>query len=410
MFCPKCHSEIEDDALFCPECGNRLESQEPPQVREGYHTQELYAEQDIQEPYYSQNTQEQYQQQDAQNLYPNNTHKEYRENVRMQEGPHMQNTNPGQFYGQPMDTEIPQGNGGKKDNRRNTSENPNNKRVLFMGLSAAAVILLVAAAVIITNVILNKKDEQKAEKEALLADVTAGTDEDADTLQEDVRTGTDDQQETDMDAEDAEKADAAVDSQTDEGTDEADLDADESSDSENAESTPIPTAQPLDLGPDPSSITAELLKKAPKDSVRLEVATASSSSELVQEGSDPNNAWMVLDEKDETSWQENVSGPGIGETLNFSFSGEQKVKYMSFKLGNWRNDKYYKGNNIPETLKICMGELEFSVTFPKKQQEFWVELSEAFPTYDVQVEIVSVYKGTSWDDTPIAEIGMYGEK
>ena len=118
---------------------------------------------------------------------------------------------------------------------------------------------------------------------------------------------------------------------------------------------------------------------------------------------------MVLDQKDETSWQENVSGSGIGETLDFSFSGEQKVKYMSFKLGNWRDDRYYKGNNIPETLKIRMGELEFPVTFPKEQKEYWVELSEAYPTYDVQIEIVSVYAGTSWDDTPIAEIGMYGE-
>lgn len=385
MFCPKCHSEIEDDALFCTECGNRLESQKPSQVGEGYHTQEsqeLYAEQDIQEQYYWQDTQEQYQ------------------------PPQRNNTDPGQFYRQPEDTGMPQSNSGKNGNGRNATGNNNSKRAVFLGLGAAVVVLLVAAAVIITNIILNKKDEQKAEKEALLADVTAGTDEDADDLQEDVQTEADGQQK-DTDTEDA---DAADDSLTTEGTDEADSDENAKADSENAETTPIPTAEPLDLGPDPSNITAELLKKAPKDYVRLEVATASSSSELVQEGTDPNNAWMVLDEKEETSWQENVSGPGIGETLDFSFSGEQKIKYMSFKLGNWRNDKYYKGNNIPETLKIRMGELEFSVTFPKKQQEFWVELSEAFPTYDVQVEIVSVYKGTSWDDTPIAEIGMYGEK
>lgn len=387
MICPYCHSEIEDDALFCSECGKRLE----PQAEEVDPIQEPQEANPAQEPWEANPTQ------GIQEPYSKKREQEY-------------------DYRQPEDTgkvrktTVMSSNGNQYTISHNTEGDDKRRRAVLLGLGAAVVVLLVVAAVVITNVILNKKDEQTAEKEALLADVTAGTEEKADDLEDELQMETDGQKEENTDGEDADTAVNAEDSQAAEQEGDADSEGTVKFDSENAEGTPIPTAQPLDLGPDPSSITAELLKKAPKDSVRLEIATASSSSELVQEGSDPNNAWMVLDEKDETSWQENVSGPGIGETLNFSFSGEQKVKYMSFKLGNWRNDKYYKGNNIPETLKIRMGELEFSVTFPKKQQEFWVELSEAFPTYDVQVEIVSVYKGTSWDDTPIAEIGMYGEK
>lgn len=364
MYCPKCHSEIEDDALFCSECGARLERQEPQSA-------------------WQEETQ-------GQNVLRAN------------------NTEAGQFYQKAEDTGVRRINSGNNTGKNGgQNNNQNNKRTLFLGLGAVAVVLLVAAAVIITNIILDKRDKQAAENSESVADVAAGTEEDAENLQDDAEKAGDGQAAAGAD-EDAE--DVTDDSEKTPETEETNADENAQTENQEAEGTPIPTLEPLDLGPDAADITAKLLKKAPKDYVRLEVATATSSSELVQEGSDPNNAWMVLDQKDETSWQENVSGPGIGETLNFSFSGEQKIKYMSFKLGNWRNDKYYKGNNIPETLTIRMGELEFSVTFPKKQQEFWVELSEAYPAYDVEVEITSVYEGKSWDDTPIAEIGMYGEK
>lgn len=397
MICPYCHSEIEDDALFCSECGKRLE----PQAEEEFSAQEPQAGKvdPIQEPQEANPAQEPWEANPTQGLQEPYSKK------REQEYGYRQPENTGKV----RKTTVTSSSGKQYTISHNTEGDDKRRRAVLLGLGAAAVVLLVVAAVVITNVMLNKKDEQTAEKEALLADVTAGTEEKADGLRDELQMETDGQKEENTDGEDADTAVNAEDSQAAEQEGDADSEGTVKSDSENAEGTPIPTAQPLDLGPDPASITAELLKKAPKDYVRLEVATASSSSELVQEGTDPNNAWMVLDQKDETSWQENVSGSGIGETLDFSFSGEQKVKYMSFKLGNWRDDRYYKGNNIPETLKIRMGELEFSVTFPKKQKEYWVELSEAYPTYDVQVEIVSVYAGTSWDDTPIAEIGMYGE-
>ena len=131
---------------------------------------------------------------------------------------------------------------------------------------------------------------------------------------------------------------------------------------------------------------------------------------LDQEGHD-NSANMVLDGKDETSWQEGVDGVGIGEQLTFQFNKECKVRYLSLKLGNWRNSDYYWKNNRPRTLEITTNNgTTATITFPDEQKECWVEFSEDCPASDINIMIKDVYEGTSskWNDTCIAGIEFYG--
>lgn len=61
-----------------------------------------------------------------------------------------------------------------------------------------------------------------------------------------------------------------------------------------------------------------------------------------------------MDGDEVTSWQEGVEGPGIGETIYYKLDQEQPITYLTFKLGNWRNDKYFYGNNRPRTLTITL--------------------------------------------------------
>ena len=91
---------------------------------------------------------------------------------------------------------------------------------------------------------------------------------------------------------------------------------------------------------------------------------------------------MLFDDRDDTTWQEGVDGYGIGERVDFNFGDNNyyKVKYMGFKMGNWKNDKYYVGNAKPRTLTNCMS-----------------------------ITIDDVYAGTSWEDTCITEILLYAE-
>lgn len=142
---------------------------------------------------------------------------------------------------------------------------------------------------------------------------------------------------------------------------------------------------------------------------KLGVQYASATSVVDQQGHD-NSADMVLDGRDETSWQEGVDGMGIGEGLTFEFDREYKLKYISFKLGNWRTVDYYQQNNRPKTLEIITDNSVSTVTFPNSQEEYWVEFSEECPTSEIQIVIRDAYQGTSskWNDTCIAGIEMYG--
>lgn len=163
---------------------------------------------------------------------------------------------------------------------------------------------------------------------------------------------------------------------------------------------------------DPTKITASLTASPSTLSSyeKLSVQNASATSVIAQEGHD-NSANMVLDGKDETSWQEGVSGAGIGEQLNFRFNKECKVKYLSLKLGNWRSSDYYWKNNRPRTLEITTNNgTTATVTFPDEQNECWVEFSEDCPASDINIIIKDVYEGTSskWNDTCIAGIEFYG--
>lgn len=162
----------------------------------------------------------------------------------------------------------------------------------------------------------------------------------------------------------------------------------------------------------PSEITARLTASPSSLSSygKLSVQNASATSVVDQEGHD-NSANMVLDGKDETSWQEGVDGVGIGEQLTFQFNKECKVRYLSLKLGNWRNSDYYWKNNRPRTLEITTNNgTTATVTFPDEQKECWVEFSEDCPASDINIMIKDVYEGTSskWNDTCIAGIEFYG--
>lgn len=162
----------------------------------------------------------------------------------------------------------------------------------------------------------------------------------------------------------------------------------------------------------PSEITARLTASPSSLSSygKLSVQNASATSVVDQEGHD-NSANMVLDGKDETSWQEGVDGVGIGEQLTFQFNKECKVRYLSLKLGNWRSSDYYWKNNRPRTLEITTNNgTTATITFPDEQKECWVEFSEDCPASDINIMIKDVYEGTSskWNDTCIAGIEFYG--
>lgn len=127
--------------------------------------------------------------------------------------------------------------------------------------------------------------------------------------------------------------------------------------------------------PVPEETKASLITDEPDVSKlhKANVIAANASSTISQEGTS-NSPILLFDGKDATNWQEGVDGYGISETISFSFDDFYKVKYIGFKLGNWKTDRYYVGN-----------------------------------ANSMRVTIDDVYPGTQWEDTCITEIMVYGE-
>lgn len=141
---------------------------------------------------------------------------------------------------------------------------------------------------------------------------------------------------------------------------------------------------------------------------RAAVITYGQSSAISQEGLN-NTAAAALDGVDETSWQEGVEGDGIGEAMWFELDRDYPVEYLAFKLGNWRDDEYYFGNNRPSTLRIELNDFTAEIQFPDEMQIHYVKLSQPYQVNKVKITITGVYKGAEWMDTCIAEVGVYGK-
>ena len=138
------------------------------------------------------------------------------------------------------------------------------------------------------------------------------------------------------------------------------------------------------------------------------VVDSQASSTIFQEGVD-NSPYTLYDGMDWTSWQDGVDGPGIGETVSFSFDREYQVRCIVVRLGNWyADDDYFYRNNRPERLTFELGDSSFEVTFPDEKREFCIELSRDVPASQMRIIIGSVYSGYEYDDTCLNEVTIYG--
>lgn len=143
---------------------------------------------------------------------------------------------------------------------------------------------------------------------------------------------------------------------------------------------------------------------------KVRISEAYSSSVVTDNGPMYNNEASQMVDGDETSsWQEGAQGDGIGENVYFTFNQEYKVKYITFKMGNWRDKERYNKNNRPKEISLELGGQEYKLAFPDGKKEYMVEFSDSLPASDLYLEIRSVYKGSEWDDTCISEMTVYAE-
>lgn len=137
---------------------------------------------------------------------------------------------------------------------------------------------------------------------------------------------------------------------------------------------------------------------------------------------DKNNPYSyegfkAMDGDSVTSWQFDQ----VPSTLKVSLKDESKIHAISFKLGNWREDKEkgksfrYNQNCRPKQIKISMAtagsekDLSFSVNFQDERKEQVLMFNKGVAAKDLSFEIISYYKGNETKDVCVSEIVLYEE-
>jgi hypothetical protein len=123
--------------------------------------------------------------------------------------------------------------------------------------------------------------------------------------------------------------------------------------------------------------------------------------------------WYAVDGSLETAWVEGAQGPGIGETITLTFPGKLKVEYIGMDIGYDSSEAAFFANNRIKRVAITFssgyhidhvfdderGVQMFDITPPE------TTLAE---TTIVRIVIADVYRGTSYDDTCVSEIQVWG--
>lgn len=141
---------------------------------------------------------------------------------------------------------------------------------------------------------------------------------------------------------------------------------------------------------------------------QVTVASADATSTIYQAGID-NTPHVLYDGSKDSSWQDGVDGPGIGESVTYHLDQVYKIRFLVLRLGNWySSDDNYTMNNRPKTMTFKFGDQSVQITFPDEKKEFCVELSKDVEASEIQMILDAVYQGTAYDDTCINEVDVYG--
>lgn len=126
------------------------------------------------------------------------------------------------------------------------------------------------------------------------------------------------------------------------------------------------------------------------------------SSVLPSQSANSYGPQNLIDDDARTAWCEGVSGPGIGETITLHIDGGSSFQRLQVSNGYGKSSKSYRQNN-----RLKLVEISTNLTRPTQVQlidehgYLPVPLTRSAEYDWVRIRILSVYPGTSYDDTCI---------
>jgi putative hemolysin len=150
-------------------------------------------------------------------------------------------------------------------------------------------------------------------------------------------------------------------------------------------------------------------------------ATTSASSALPSDRWGTYESFSAIDGLLSTPWSEGADGPGVGEWIMLTFPGTIEVNAIGLDVGydrdendSLRSPEVFEANNRLKSATIVFSNGEqVQLDFADERGVQLVPLARApgppIETTFVQVVIEDVYPGTTYDDTCLAEVEVWGQ-
>ncbi len=116
----------------------------------------------------------------------------------------------------------------------------------------------------------------------------------------------------------------------------------------------------------------------------------------------------AIDGDPATSWVEGVTGAGIGEQLTLTFPRPIVITRFGIRVGFDRDDNiFYKNHRVHRARLLFSGGVSQDVQFQDRRGIQYLSIASVATT-SIVIVIEDVYPGSTYDDTPIAEVEVWG--
>lgn len=145
----------------------------------------------------------------------------------------------------------------------------------------------------------------------------------------------------------------------------------------------------------------------PSESEKISIQTADAATTLISSQGISYVAENMIDGDIATSWQDGAEDFGEGNIITLSFGDKTDVSYLVIYNGNQSSKQYYDKNNRLKKINITANKQTVAVTLDDTMDPQIIMLTGAKKCKSISIEICSVYEGTTYNDTCVAEIECY---
>lgn len=120
-----------------------------------------------------------------------------------------------------------------------------------------------------------------------------------------------------------------------------------------------------------------------------------------------HDAVNLLDGNVKTNWTEGANGNGIGEYVEFGFTGSYLLSAIFIYPGNQYDEDRYLDNSRPEHITVTFSDgSTMGFTLKDMMEGQVMVLPEPVVTESVRITIDSVFHGAKYADTVVSEVSF----